>query len=141
MSFRRQNRVKTKKSLLRKLKNFCLRNLVKTKKKKSLPQFGTKFSPNMLDLCGLTGHFSSDQPALKSRWGDAESRWGDAKFRWEDANYRWECASPHPPCNLKTALDSNANWSALNFVAGDSGRSRQPPGAFRLSPQRPLTKN
>ena len=124
-----------------KIEEFLSPKSSENQKKKSLPQFGTKFSRNLLDLFGLTGPFSSDQPALKSRWGDAaESRWGDAKFRWEDANYRWGCASPRPPYNLKTALDSKANWSALNFVAGDSGRSRQPPGAFRLSPQRPLTK-
>ena len=48
--------------------------------------------------------------------------------------------SPHPLYNLSSALDSKVNWSALNIVAGGSGRSRQPPGAFRLSPQPPLTK-
>ena len=88
----------------------------------------------------LTGPFWSDQPALKSRWEDAESRWGDAKFRWEDANSRCGCASPASPYNLSSALDSKANWSALNFVAGGLRRSLQPPGAFRLSPQQPLTK-
>ena len=96
MSFRPQNRVKTKKESSRKIKEF-LSPKSSENQKKSSPQFGTKFSRNLLDLFGLTGPFSSDQTALKSRWGDAESRWGDAKFRWEDANYRWGCASRVPP--------------------------------------------
>ena len=51
MSFRPRNRVKAKKKgLHRKLKSFCPRNQVKTKKKYV-----------------LTGPFSYDQPALKSR--------------------------------------------------------------------------
>ena len=107
------------------------------KKKKSSAQFGTKFGRNLLDLFGLTIPFSSDQPALKSRWGDAESRWGDAKFRWEDANSRWGCASPASLYNLSRALVSKDNWSALNFVAGGSGQSRQPPAARGFQTQSP----
>ena len=52
----------------------------------SSPQFGTKISRNLWDSFVLTGPFSSDQPALKSRWGDAESRWGVANSRWGDAS-------------------------------------------------------
>ena len=47
-------------------------------KKRSSTQFGTKFDRNLLDLFELTGPFLSDQPALKSRWGDAKFRLGDA---------------------------------------------------------------
>ena len=50
MSFRPRNQVKTKK-----------------KKKKSSPQFGTKFGPNLWDLFVLPSFFSSVQPALKPR--------------------------------------------------------------------------
>ena len=38
-------------------------------KKRSLPQFGTKFGWKLWYFFVLTGPFSSDQPALKSRWG------------------------------------------------------------------------
>ena len=73
MSFRPRNRVKSKKKRVsRKLKSLCPRNQVKTKKKKkkrSSPQFGTKFGRNLWDLFGMTGPVSPDQPALKSRWG------------------------------------------------------------------------
>ena len=48
-------------------------------KERSSPQFGTKFGRNLWNLSVLTGSFLSDQPTLKSRWGDAKSRWGDAK--------------------------------------------------------------
>ena len=73
MSFRRQNRVKTKKKSSPKIEEFLSPKSSENQKKKSSPQIGTKFCPNLLDLCGLTGPFLSDQPALKSQWGDAES--------------------------------------------------------------------
>ena len=38
-------------------------------KKRSSPQFGTIFSRNLKDLFVLASSFSSDHPALKSRWG------------------------------------------------------------------------
>ena len=61
-----------------KLKSFCLRNQVETKqKKRSSPQFGTMFGRNLWDLVVLTDPFSSDHPALKSRWGDAKSLIGE----------------------------------------------------------------
>ena len=49
------------------------------KKKRFSPQFGTIFGRILRDLFVLTGPFSSDHPALKSRWEDAKSRSGDAK--------------------------------------------------------------
>ena len=96
MSFRLQNRVKTNKKSSPKTEEFLSPKSSEhqKKKKKSLPQFGTKFGRNLLDLFGLTGPFSSDQPALKSRWGDT-------KFRRKDANSRWGCASPTPPLQFK----------------------------------------
>ena len=83
------------------------------RKKKSSPQFETKFGRNVWDLFLLPGPFLSVQPALKPWWGDAEFRWGhaksrwgmpnldggcqilmgDAKSRWGDANFRWRDAS------------------------------------------------
>ena len=59
-----------KKGIHRKLKSLCPRNQVKTKKReKSSPQFGTKLGRNLWDLFEMAGPFSSNQPALKSRWG------------------------------------------------------------------------
>ena len=50
-------------------------------------QFGTMaHSVGIRDLLVLTGTFSSDYPALKSRWGEAKSRWGDANSQWGDAS-------------------------------------------------------
>ena len=69
MSFRPRNRVKTKKKSSPKIEEFLSPKSSENQKKKSTPQFGTKFRRNLLDLFGLTGPFSSDQPALKSRWG------------------------------------------------------------------------
>ena len=66
--------------------------LSEDQKKRSLPQFGTKISRSFWDLFVLKGPFLSNQPALKSRWGDAKPRW------W-DANSRWGKASPY---NLST---------------------------------------
>ena len=62
------------------------------KKERSLPQFRAKFRRNSWDLCVLTGPFSSDQPALKSQWGEAKSRWGTLTL---DGGTR-------PPYNLGT---------------------------------------
>ena len=42
---------------------------MKTKNKRSSPQFGTIFDRTLWDLFVLTGPFSSDYPALKSQWG------------------------------------------------------------------------
>ena len=79
MSFRCQNRVKTKKKSSPKIEEF-LSPKSSENQKKSSPQFGTKFSPNLLDSCGLTGPFSSDQPALKSRWGTLNLDGGTLNF-------------------------------------------------------------
>ena len=43
----------------------------KKEKKRSSPQFGTKIGWNLWNLFVLPGPFSSVQPALKPRWGDA----------------------------------------------------------------------
>ena len=40
-------------------------------KKRSSSQFGTIFARTLRDLFVLTNPFSSDHPALKSRWGHA----------------------------------------------------------------------
>ena len=61
--------------------SFRPRNQVKTKKKRSSQRFGTKFSLSFWDLFVLVGPFLSDQPALKSRWGDAKPLWGDVNSR------------------------------------------------------------
>ena len=75
-------------------------------KKRSSPQFGTTFGLNLLDLLVLSGFFSSDHPALKSRWVTSKSWWGDAKSRWEDANSRW---GTRPPYNLSTVWNDVGN--------------------------------
>ena len=49
--------------------SFRSQNRVKTKKKRSSPQLGTKFDRNSWDLFVLPGPFSSVQPVLKARWG------------------------------------------------------------------------
>ena len=59
--------------------SFRSRNRVKAKKKRSSPQFGTKFDRNSWNLFVLPGPFLSVQPVLKARWGEAESQWGDTK--------------------------------------------------------------
>ena len=67
------------------MRKYCSGNYVspspkssEDQKKRSSPQLGTKFDRNLWDLFGLPGPFSSVQPALTPRWGDAESRWGYA---------------------------------------------------------------
>ena len=74
MSFRPRNRVKTKKTSSPKNEEFLFLKSCENQKKKmerTSPQFGTKFGRNLWDLFVLTASFLSDQPALKSRWGDA----------------------------------------------------------------------
>ena len=73
---------KKEKGLHQKLKSFCPRN--KKKKKRSSPQFGTKFGRNLRDLFVMPGPFLSIQPELKPQRRDAESRLGDANSRWGD---------------------------------------------------------
>ena len=61
-------------STLVEIMSFCPRNRVKTKEKRSSPQFRTIFGRILRNLFVLTGPFLSDHPALKSRWGDASPR-------------------------------------------------------------------
>ena len=70
-----------KNGLHQKLKDIFPITRMKTKKR-SFPQFGTIFGRNWWDLFVLTGAFSSDQPSLKSWWGNAKSQVGDTKSRW-----------------------------------------------------------
>ena len=67
------------------------------KKKRSSPQFGTRFGRNLKNLFVLAGSFSSDHSALKSRWGNAKSCWGDANSQW----------GMRPPYNLSTGWLKN----------------------------------
>ena len=46
------------------------------KKKWSSPQFGTTLGRILKGVFVLAGSSSSDDPAPKSRWGDAKPRWG-----------------------------------------------------------------
>ena len=79
MPFRPRNRLKNKKKRSSpKTEEFLYPKSSEDKKKTSSPQFGTKFVRNLWDLFVLTGPFSSDQPALKSRREDAKPRWGEA---------------------------------------------------------------
>ena len=66
---------KSLQGLHRKLKGFCPLNEVKTETEKGLHRNLVLCSAGIWDLFVLTGTFSSDHPALKSRWGDANSRW------------------------------------------------------------------
>ena len=61
-------------------------------KKRSSPQFGTIFGRNWWDLFVLTDTFSSDNPALKSRWGTLNLDGGTLNL---DGGTRL-------PCNLST---------------------------------------
>ena len=54
-----------------------------------------------LFLFVLTGTFSSDHQALKSRWEGAKSQWGDAKSRWGTLTLD---GGTRPPNNLSTDL-------------------------------------
>ena len=73
MSFRPRNRVKTKKKKRSspKIEEFLSPKSGANQKKRSPPQIGTKLGRNLCDLFVLPGPFSSVQPALKPRWGDA----------------------------------------------------------------------
>ena len=84
---RLQNRVKTKKSSSPRIEEFLSPKSSEDqkKKKRSSPQFGTKFGRNWWHLFLLTGSFLFVQPALKPRWEDAESQWVDTNSRWGDA--------------------------------------------------------
>ena len=84
-------------STLVEVMSFCPRNRVTTTKKRSSPRFGTTFSRSFWDLFVLKCPFLANQPALKSRWGDAKPRW------W-DANSRWGKASPASPLQFKCCL-------------------------------------
>ena len=91
---------------------------MKTKKiKKSSPQFGTKFGRNLLDLFGLTGPFSSDQPALKSQW-TLNLDGGTLNFVGRMLTLDGGALPPHPPYNLSSALDSKARGGVLEDVLG-----------------------
>ena len=86
-----------KKGLRQKIEVFFpeIRRRPKKRKDKSLHHnLGTTFGRDLKGLFVLVGSCSSDDPALKSRWGDAKSRWGTAKSRWGDANSRWGDAFP-----------------------------------------------
>ena len=77
MCFRPRNRVKTKKKSPKTEEFLSPKSSEDQKqKKRSSPQFGTKFGRNLWDLFVLPDPFSSVQPALKPRWGDANSPWG-----------------------------------------------------------------
>ena len=72
--FRPKNQVKTKKKRFSpKIAEFLLAKSSEDQKKRSSPQFGTKFGQNLWDLFVQPGTFSTVQPALKPRWGDAKS--------------------------------------------------------------------
>ena len=105
-----------------KLKSFCLRNQVETKqKKRSSPQFGTMFGRNLWHLVVLTDPFSSDHPALKSRWGTQISHWGDVNSRWGDASplqFKYCLLTTQHYCHgrlLVVDVDQSMTWNVSSF--------------------------
>ena len=106
MSFRPRNRVKTKKKVFTKnWRVFLPKIKLRPKRKRNSTQFGTKFGWNLWDLFVLTGPFSSDRPALKSRWGTLNLHGGTLIV---DGGR----VPPHPPYNLSTGYYS---WLGLQY--------------------------
>ena len=95
-----------KKTSLLKIKQFLSpkssEDQKKKKKERFTPQFGTKFGRNLWDLFVLTDPFSSNQPACKSRWGDAKFQWG--KLNLEGGTLTLDEGRRHS-YNLSTGLE------------------------------------
>ena len=72
MQFRPRNRVKTKKKVFtKKLKSFCpeIKRRPNKNQKKIFTAIWDYIRPEFVEFFVLTGPFSSDHPALISRWG------------------------------------------------------------------------
>ena len=102
MSFHTRNRVKTnKKVFTENWRAFVPEIKLRQKRERTSQQFGTKFGRNLRDLFVLTGAFSSDLPALKSRWGTLNLDGGTLNLYGGTLTLN---GGTRPPYNLSTAL-------------------------------------